>query len=182
LRLNCIDKFFDESIFQQKQVVFLFDVAYHYVDWCDHQCFFIHVSYKILLFKTNYEHQNNVNKWYISDVFEEHSSILVVNVIFHENDLIFLDHHRIVKNIDQLMSERNLIYKSIQIINKWIITIWIVNHASSVRIVKCQNDDSGTIKHLQNRKRLAKYPFDWWGWHWLTRLTLTDGADTGWGK
>jgi hypothetical protein len=34
--------------------------------------------------------------------------------------------------------------------------------------------------YLQNRKRLTKYPFDWWGWHWLTRLTLTDEADTDW--
>jgi hypothetical protein len=88
-------------------------------------------SYKVLLLKTSYEHQDNVSKWHISDVFEEHSSILVVNVICHEHDFISLDHHRIVKNIDQLMSERNLIYKSIQIISKWIITIWIVNHVSS---------------------------------------------------
>ncbi len=48
--------------FKKKQIVFLLNVAYHYVDWFDHQCFFVHVSYKILLFKTSYEHQDNVIK------------------------------------------------------------------------------------------------------------------------
>jgi hypothetical protein len=136
VRLNCIDELFDESIFQRRQIVLFFNVAYHYVDWFNHQCFFVHVSYKVLLLKTSYEHQDNVNEWHINNVFEEHSSIFIVNVICHEHDFISLDHHRIVKNIDQFMSERNLIYKSIQIINKWIITVWIVNHASSKKIVK----------------------------------------------
>ncbi len=129
--MNCIDELFDWSIFQKKQVMLFLNIADHFVDWFIHQCFFIHVLYKILIFKTSYEHQNNINKWYIRDVFEEHSSIFVVNVICHEHDFIFFDHHRVVKNIDQLMSERNFIYELNQIINKWIITFWIVNHVSS---------------------------------------------------
>jgi hypothetical protein len=136
VRLNCIDELFDESIFQQKQIVFFLNIAYYYVDWFDHQCFLVHVLYKILFFKTSYEHQDNVNKWHINNVFEEHSSIFIVKMICHEHDFILFDHHWIVKNIDQFMNERNLIYKSIQIINKWIITIWIVNHAFSKKIVK----------------------------------------------
>ncbi len=136
MRLNCIDELFDESIFQQKQIVFFLNIAYHYIDLFDHQCFLVHVLYKILLFKTSYEHQNNINKQHIHHVFEEHSSILVINVICHKHDFISFDHHRVVKNIDQFMSERNFIYESIQIINKWIITIWIVNNASSKKIVK----------------------------------------------
>ncbi len=131
MRLNWIDEFFDWSIFQKKQVMFFFNVANHRIDWFVHQNFLVHVSYKVLLFKTSYEHQDNINKWHIRDVFEEHSSIFVVNMIYHEHDFISFDHHRVVKNIDQLMSERNFIYEMIQIMNEWIIIIWIVNHAFS---------------------------------------------------
>ncbi len=136
MRLNCIDELFDESIFQKKKVVFFLNVAYHYVNWFDHQCFLVHVSYKILFFKTNYEHQNNVNKWHISDVVEEHSSIFFVNAIDDEHRFIFFDQHEIVWCIDHFVRKRHFIYESIQIINKWIITIKIVNNASSKRIVK----------------------------------------------
>jgi hypothetical protein len=131
VKLNWINELFDWLIFQKRQVMFFLNVANYRVDWFIHQNFFVHVSYKILLFKTNYEHQNNISKRYIRDVFEEHSSIFVVNVICHEHDFIYLDFHKIVKNIDQFMNERNLIYESIQIINEWIIIIWIVNHVSS---------------------------------------------------
>ncbi len=136
MRLNCIDELFDESIFQKKQVVFLLNVAYHYVDWSDHQCCLIHVSYKVLLFKTSYDHQNNVNKWHISDVVEEHSSILFVDAINDEHRFIFFDQHEIVWCIDHLVRRRHFIYELIQIINKWIITIRIVNNVSSKKIVK----------------------------------------------
>jgi hypothetical protein len=128
--LNCIDELFDESIFQQKQVVFFLNVVYHYIDWFDHQCFLVHVSYKILLLKTSYEHQDNVNKWHINDVIEEHSSILFVDAIDDEHRFIFFDQHEIVWCIDHFVRKRHFIYESIQIINKWIITIRIVNNAS----------------------------------------------------
>ncbi len=67
----------------------------------------------MLFFKMSYEHQDNINKQHIRDVFEEHFSILVVNVICHKHDFVFFDHHRIVKNIDQFINERNFIYESI---------------------------------------------------------------------
>ncbi len=131
MKLNWIDELFDWSIFQKRQIMFFLNVANHRVDWFVHQSFLVHVSYKVLLFKTSYEYQDNINKRHIRDVFEEHSSIFFINVICHEHDLIFFDHHRIVKNIDQFMNERNFIYELIQIINEWIITIWIVNYVSS---------------------------------------------------
>ncbi len=136
MRLNCIDELFDESIFQQRQIVLLLNVAYHYVDLFDHQCFFIHVLYKILFLKTSYEHQDNVNKWHINFVVEEHSSIFFVDAINDEHDLIFFDQHKIVWCIDHFVRRRHFIYESIQIINKWIITIKIVNNASLKKIVK----------------------------------------------
>ncbi len=134
--MNCIDEFFDWSIFQTKQIMLLFNIANHCVDWFIHQCFFIHVSYKILLFKTSYEHQNNINKWYINDVIKEHSSIFFVNAINDEYDFIFFDQHNIVWCINHLVRKRYFIYESISIINKWIITIKIVNNAFSKKIVK----------------------------------------------
>ncbi len=136
MRLNCIDEFFDESIFQKKQIVFFLNVAYHYVDWFDYQCFFVHVSYKVLFFKTSYEHQDNVNKWHINDVVEEHSSILFVDAIDDEHRFIFFDQNEIVWCIYYFVRKHHFIYESIQIINKWIITIKIVNNAFSKKIVK----------------------------------------------
>jgi hypothetical protein len=59
-----------------------------------------------------------------------------VDAINDEHRFIFFDHHRIVWSINQLMRERNFIYELIQIINKWIITIKIVNNAFSQKIVK----------------------------------------------
>jgi hypothetical protein len=136
VRLNWIDELFDWSIFQKKQVMFFLNIANHCVDWFVHQNFFIHVSYKILLFKTSYEHQNNICKWHISDVVEEHFSIFFVDAINDEHDFIFFDQHKIVWYIDHFVRRRYFIYELIQIINKWIITIKIVNNASSKKIVK----------------------------------------------
>jgi hypothetical protein len=136
VRLNCINELFDESIFQKKQIMFFLNIAYHYVDLFNHQCFLVHVLYKVLLFKTSYEHQNDVNKWHINNVVEEHFSSFFVNAIDDEHDFIFFDQYKIVWCIDHFVRKRHFIYKSIQIINKWIITIKIVNNASSKNIVK----------------------------------------------
>jgi hypothetical protein len=57
-----LTNFSTNRYFKKKQIVFFLNVANRYVDWFDHQCFFVHVSYKVLLFKTSYEHQNDVNK------------------------------------------------------------------------------------------------------------------------
>jgi hypothetical protein len=55
-----------------------------------------YVLYKVLFFKMSYEHQNNVDKWYINNVVKEHSSIFFVNEINDEHDFIFFNHHRVV--------------------------------------------------------------------------------------
>jgi hypothetical protein len=136
VRLNCIDELFDESIIQKRQVVLLLNVVCYYVDWFVHQCFLVQVLYKVLFLKTSYEHQDNVNKWHISYVVEEHSSILFVDAINDEHDFIFFDQHKVVWCIDHLVRRRHFSYESIQIINKWIITIRIVDNASSKKIVK----------------------------------------------
>jgi hypothetical protein len=114
----------------------LLNIADHCVDWFLHQCFLIHVSYKVLLLKTSYEHQDNISKWHINDIIEEHSSILFVNAINDEHDLIFFDQHKIVWCIDHFVRRRYFIYESIQIINKWIITIRIVDNAFSKKIIR----------------------------------------------
>jgi hypothetical protein len=136
MRLNCIDELFDWSIFQKKQVMFFLNVADYCVDWFIHQCFFVHVSYEILLFKTSYESQDNINKWHINDVVEKSFSIFFVDAIRDEHDFILFDQHKIVWWIDHFVRKRHFIYELIQIINKWIITIKIVNNASLKRIVK----------------------------------------------
>jgi hypothetical protein len=116
--------------------MFFFNIADHCVDWFVHQNFFIHVLYKVLFFKTSYEHQDNICKWHINDVVKEHFSILFVDAINDEYDFRFFDQHKIIWCIDHFVRRRYFIYESIQIINKWIITIKIVNNASSKRIVK----------------------------------------------
>jgi hypothetical protein len=88
-----------------------FNVAYHYVDWFNYQCFLVHVSFKVLFIKTSYEHQSNVNKWHINDVVEEHSSIFFVDAIDDEHDFIFFDQHKIVWCIDHFVRRRNFIYE-----------------------------------------------------------------------
>jgi hypothetical protein len=90
----------------------------YYVDWFDYQCFLVHVSYKVLFFKTSYEHQDYVSQWHINDVVEEYSSIFFVDAINDEHRFIFFDHHRIVWCIDHLIRERDFIYETIQIICK----------------------------------------------------------------
>jgi hypothetical protein len=97
-----------DRYFKKNKLMFFFNIANYCVDWFFHQCFFIHVSYKVLLFKTSYEHQNNINKWHINDVIEKHSSIFFVNTINDEHDFIFFDQHKIVWCIDHFVRRRYL--------------------------------------------------------------------------
>jgi hypothetical protein len=110
---TALTNFSTNRYFKKNKLCFFFNVTNLYVDWFNHQCLFVHVSYKVLVFKMNYEHQDNVHKWHINDVVEEHSSILFVDAINDEHDFISFDHHRIVWFIDQFMRERNFIYESI---------------------------------------------------------------------
>ncbi len=109
VKLNSIDELFDESIFKKKHFMFFLNIANHYLNWFVHQYLLVHVSYKILLFKINYEHESKINKWHINNVVEEHSSLFFVDAINDEYDLIFFDQHQIVWYIDYFVRKRDFI-------------------------------------------------------------------------
>jgi hypothetical protein len=114
-----------------------FYITYYCFEWFIHQCFFIHISHVFLLLQTSHEHENHINRWNINDVIKEHSSIFFVYLVVYEHRLIFFYHYWFIQDIDHFMCKRYFIHETFEIVNKRIITIKIVYHAFSKRIVEC---------------------------------------------
>ncbi len=128
---------FRQSNISKKKFMTFFYITYHCFECFIHQCFFIHISHVFLLLETSHEHENYINQWNINDIIEEHFSIFFIYLVIYEHRFIFFYHYWFIRNIDHFVCKRYFVHESFEIINERIITIKIVYHAFSKRIVEC---------------------------------------------